>query len=147
MMDVERNSDDPPSANSSFAIGYETRCSEKAKYRPKNGSSKAFALLDTLIERVENDACRSGTMATVPLDTIKLHVTEAGDGAEATPSKISSWLINEISRLDHLLVQADKISIAINCCYWSIGVSYRNFCKVRRDMRWLVAYSRLRTLH
>ena len=133
MMDIERNSDDPPTANSSFAIGHETRCSEKAKYRPKNGSSKAFALLDTLIERVENDACRSGTMATVPLDTIKLHVTEAG--AEATPSKISSWLINEISRLDHLLVQVDKISIAINCCYWSIGVSYRNFCKVRCVMR------------
>jgi hypothetical protein len=138
MMDIERNSDDPPTANSSFAIGHEARCSEKAKYRPKNGSSKAFALLDTLVERMEKDAFRGGTMAIIPLDTIRLHVAEAG--AEATPSKISSWLINEISRLDHLLVQADKISIAINCCYWSIGVSYRNFCKVRGDMRWFMAY-------
>ena len=138
MMDIEHNSDDPSSANSSFAIGHETRRSEKTKYRPNNGSSKAFALLDTLIERMEKDAFRGGTMATVPLDTIRPHVTEAG--AEATPSKISSWLINEISRLDHLLVQADKISIAINCCYWSIGVSYQNFCKVRCDMRWFMAY-------
>jgi hypothetical protein len=129
MMDIERNSDDPPSANGSFAISHEARCSEKAKHRPKNGSSKAFALLDTLIERINKDAFRGGTMATVPLDTIRSHVIEAE--AEATPSKISSWLINEISRLDHLLVQADKISIAINCCYWSIGVSYREFCKVR----------------
>ena len=137
MMDIERNSNGPPSANNCFAIDHETRCSEKAKYRPKNGSSKAFALLDTLIERMETDAFRDGTMATVPLDTIRLHVTEAA--AEATPSKISSWLIDEISRLDHLLVQADKISIAINCCYWSIGVSYRNFCKVRcvtRGVSW-----------
>jgi len=62
MTDIERNSDGPPSANSSFAIGHEARCSEKAKYRPKNGSSKAFALLDTLIERMEKDAFRSGTM-------------------------------------------------------------------------------------
>ena len=114
MMDIERNSDDPPSANSSFGMGHEARCSEKGKYRPKNGSSKAFALLDTLIERMETDAFRGGTMAIVPLDTIRLHVAEAG--AEATPSKISCWLINEISRLDHLLVQADKISVAINCC-------------------------------
>jgi hypothetical protein len=129
MMDIEHSSDDPPYANGSFAISHEARCSEKAKYRPKNGSSKAFALLDTLIERMDKDAFRGGAMATTPLDTIRLHVTEAE--AEATPSKISSWLINEISRLDHLLVQADKISIAINCCYWSIGVSYRNFCKVR----------------
>jgi len=75
---------------------------------------------------------------TVPLDTIRPHVTEAG--AEATPSTISSWLINEISRLDHLLVQADKISITINFCYWSIGVPYRDFCKVRRDMRWFMTY-------
>jgi hypothetical protein len=132
MMDIERNSDAPTSANHSPDVGHGTRCSEKAKL-PKNGSSKAFALLDTLIERMKKDAFRGGTMATVPLDTIRLHVTEAG--AEATPSKISSWLINEVSRLDHLLVQADKISIAINCCYWSIGVSYRNFCKVRCVMR------------
>lgn len=138
MMDIERNSDDPPSTNNSLAMGHETRCSEKAKYRPKNGSSKAFALLDTLIERMEKDAFRGSTLATVPLDTIRLHVTEAG--AEATPSTISSWLINEISRLDHLLVQADKISITINFCYWSIGVPYRDFCKVRRDMRWFMTY-------
>jgi len=135
MMDIERNSDAPTSANHSPVVGHGTRCSEKAKYLPKNGSSKAFVLLDTLIERMDKDAFRGGTMATVPFDTIRSHVTEAG--AEATPSKISSWLINEISRLDHLLVQADKISIAINCCYWSIGVSYRNFCKVRCVMRGL----------
>jgi len=115
MMDIERNSDDPPSANGSFAIGHEARCSEKAKYRRKNGSSRASALLDTLIERMEKDAFRGGTMATVPLDMIRHQFAQAGP--EATPSKVSSWLINEISRLDHLLVQADKISMAINCCY------------------------------
>ena len=36
-----------------------------------------------------------------------------------------------MSRLDHLLNQADNVSLAINSCYWSIGVSYREFCKVR----------------
>ena len=50
--------------------------------------------------------------------------------AEATSSKIPSWLINEIYRLDHLLIQADNVSVAINSCYWSIGLSYREFCKV-----------------
>jgi hypothetical protein len=144
MMDIERNSDALTSANHSPVVGHGTRFSEKAKSLPKNGSSKAFALLDTLIERMDKDAFRGGTMATVPLDMIRSHVAEAG--AEATPSKISGWLINEISRLDHLLIQADKISIAINCCYWSIGVSYRNFCEVRSDMRWLMADYRLRTL-
>ena len=48
-----------------------------------------------------------------------------------TQSKVFCWLVDEMSRLDRLLVQADKMSISINCCYWSIGVSYREFCKVR----------------
>jgi len=130
-MDIERNSEAPPSAKRSLAIGHETRCSKIAKCRPKNGSSKAFALLDTLIERMERNAFCGDTAAALPLDVIRLHDAEAG--AKATPSKISSWLIDEISRLDHLLGQADKISIAINCCYWRIGISYRNFCKVRCD--------------
>ena len=43
----------------------------------------------------------------MPLDAIRLHNTEAG--AKATPSIKSSRLVDEISRLDQLLVQADKV--------------------------------------
>jgi hypothetical protein len=85
-MDIERNSDAPTSANHSPVVGHGTPCSEKAKYLPKNGSSKAFALLDTLIERMDKDVFRGRTM--VAVDTMRPHVTEVG--AEATPSKISS---------------------------------------------------------
>jgi len=145
-MDMERESHVPSSANHGLAIGHEIQGSEKVNYRPKNGSSKAFALLNSLIERMEKD--HGGTAAPRPLDMIGFHNTRVE--AAATPSKIPSWLINEISRLDYLLVQADNVSAAINSCYWSIGVSYREFCKVRSYSggvyRFLIAYVRLHTL-
>jgi len=122
---IERDND-PLSANNVSAIDHETQRSRKVDHRPKNGSSKAFALLDTLVERMERTY--GGTAVSRPLDQIILHDTSVE--AETTPSKISSRLIDEISRLDHLLIQADNVSVAINSCYWSIGVSYREFCKV-----------------
>jgi len=146
MMDMERESHAPSSANHGSAIGHEIQRFGKVNYRPKNCSSKAFALLNSLIERMEKD--HGGTAASRPLDMIGLHNTRVE--AAATPSKIPSWLIDEISRLDHLIVQADKISAAINSCYWSIGVSYREFCKVRSYScvvyRFLIAHGRLHTL-
>lgn len=126
MMDIERDSDAPLSANNCLAIGRETPGSLRVNHRPKKGSSKAFALLDSLIERKEKDY--GGTAASRRLDMVEFQHTRVE--AEATPSKIPSWLIDEISRLDHLLIQADNVSVAINSCYWSIGVSYREFCKV-----------------
>ena len=126
VMDIERDSDAPLSASNCLAIGHETPRSVKVNDRPKNGSSKAFALLDSLIERKERDY--GGTAASRPLDTVGIQHTRVE--VEATPSKVPSWLIDEISRLDHLLIQADNVSAAINSCYWSIGVSYREFCKV-----------------
>lgn len=126
MMDIERDSDAPLSANNCLVIGHETPGSSRVNCRPRNGSSKAFALLDSLIERKEKDY--GGTAASRPLDMVEFQHTRVE--AEATPSKIPSWLIDEISRLDHLLIQADNVSATINSCYWSIGVSYREFCKV-----------------
>jgi len=126
LMEIERDSD-PLSANNVLAISHETQRSRKVNHRPKNGSSRAFALMDTLVERMDKDY--GGTAASRPLDLIGFHATRVE--VEATPSKFTSWLIDEISRLDHLLIQADNVSVAINSCYWKIGVSYQKFCKVR----------------
>jgi len=126
MMDIERDSDAPLSANKCLAIDHETPGSLRVNCRPQNGSSKAFVLLDSLIERKEKDS--GGTAASRPLDMVEFQHTKVE--AEAMPSRIPSWLIDAISRLDHLLIQADNVSVAINSCYWSIGVSYREFCKV-----------------
>ena len=126
MMDTERENHAPSSANHVLTIGHPVHRSGKVNFRPKNGSSKAFALLNTLIERMEKD--HGGTTASGPLDMIEFHDIRVE--AAAPPANIPSWLINEISRLDHLLIQAGNVSMAINSCYWSIGVSYREFCKV-----------------
>lgn len=67
----------------------------------------------------------------MPFDAIGPHDAEAG--AKTTPSKISSWPIDEIFCLNHLLGQAAEISIAINRCYWRMGILYRWFRKVRCD--------------
>lgn len=145
-MEIERDND-PLSANDVSAIDHETQRSRKVTHRPKNGSSKAFALLDTLVERMEKNY--GGTAVSRPLDLIGFYGTRVE--AEATPSKIHSWLIDEISRLDHLLIQADNVSVAINSCYWNIGVSYREFCKVRSYspgiFRFLIAHERPLNLH
>jgi hypothetical protein len=128
-MDIERDSRSPSSANNLLAVSHQTQRLEKAGNRQKNGSSKAFALLDTLIERVQKDNVRYDTTTTGPLIAFGNH--DKAVGTEATQSQISSWLVDELSRLDHLLVQAEKMSASINCCYWRIGLSYRAFCKVR----------------
>jgi len=139
-MEIERDSE-TSSANNVSVIGHETQRSRKANHQPKNGSSKAFALLDTLVERMEK--VYGNTAASRPLDLIGFHGTRVE--AEATPSEIPGRLIDEISRLDHLLIQADNVSVAINSCYWYIGVSYREFCKVRSSpglSRFLIAHGR-----
>jgi len=145
-MDIERDIRSPSSASNLLAVSHPTRRPEKAGNRRKNGSSKAFALLDTLIERVQKDDVRCDTTSTIPLIAFGDHDKVAG--TEATQLQLSNWLIDELSRLDHLLVQADKMSVSINCCYWRIGFSYREFCKVRfisyRDPRNRIAYQRLR---
>jgi hypothetical protein len=102
---------------------------KKPEAQQKIGSSKALALLTTLFERMERNADPANTQA--PAYSAALNAVVGQVKTNTTQSKVSSWLVDEMSRLDRLLVQADKISISINCCYWSIGVSYREFCKVR----------------
>jgi len=57
-METERDDCSPSSASDPLAVSRQTRCPEKAGNRRKNGSSKAFALLDTLIERIQKDNVR-----------------------------------------------------------------------------------------
>jgi hypothetical protein len=88
--DIERDSDGPLSADNNLAIGHESHRSGKVNYWPENGPSRAFALLDTLIERKEKDY--SGRAASRPLGTIGFHNMKAE--AEATPSETPRWLID-----------------------------------------------------
>lgn len=87
-MDIERDSRSPSSANNLLAVSHQTRRCEKAGNRRKNGSSKAFALLDTLIERIQKDNGRYDTTSTVPLIAFGNH--DKVPGTEATQSQISS---------------------------------------------------------
>jgi hypothetical protein len=102
---------------------------KKPEAQQKIGSSKALALLTTLFERMERNADPANTQA--PAYSAALNAVVGQVKTNTTQSKVSSWLVDEMSRLDRLLVQSDKMSISINCCYWSIGLSYREFCKVR----------------
>jgi hypothetical protein len=102
---------------------------KKPEAQQKIGSSKALALLTTLFERMERNADPAETQA--PAYSAALNAVVGQVKTNTTQSQIFSWLVDEMSRLDRLLVQADKMSISINCGYWSIGVSYREFCKVR----------------
>jgi hypothetical protein len=102
---------------------------EKAKTQGKSGSSKALALSDTLFERMLRNADLPDMRT--PAYIAELNAVDERVGTNTTQSKVFCWLVDGIFRLDRLLVQADKLTISINCCYWSIGVSCRELCKVR----------------
>jgi hypothetical protein len=132
-MEIERSSALGPTAGSMPAAAdtgqHRTEEGKKPEARQKSGSSKALALLTTLFERMERNVDPANTRAPVYFPALNAAVGQVK--SNTTQSKTFSWLVDEMSRLDRLLVQADKMSISINCCYWSIGVSYREFCKVR----------------
>jgi len=102
---------------------------EKAKTQGKSGSSKAWALLlDTLFERMGRSADPTDMRTAAYIDA--LNPVDQNIRTNTTQSKVSAgWWMK--TQADRLLVQADKLTISINCCYWRIGVSYLEFCKVR----------------
>jgi hypothetical protein len=132
-MEIERSSALGSTAGSLPAAAdtrqHRTEEGKKLETQRKNGSSKALALLTTLFERMERNADRADTRT--PAYSAALNVVIGQVKTNTTQSKVFFCLVDEMSRLDRLLVQSDQTSISINCCYWSIGVSYREFCKVR----------------
>jgi hypothetical protein len=76
-MDTVHNSDVPNPQTSLSLLVKELDALKRPNTARRMVFSKPFALLDTLIERMGEDAFRGGTMTTVPLDTARLHDTEA----------------------------------------------------------------------
>lgn len=135
VMAMEVEDDSPSTSTSDDLLAVEqiglkaSSHSAKDGTHQKNGPSKVFALLNTLLNRLANDQEVLHTTSSISPLASKNQANANGD--KVVGGKIFDWLFDEISRLDILQIQADKASVAINCCYWNIGISYREFCKVR----------------